>query len=158
MAWKGRQDEPTNIDQLLSSLNNSRIQTENNALYQTIQQIILFVQRNLNITNKTVSKLIGNVTNFNFPGGISIAGIINAIININTELNNATFITVDNETTNFPASVQELPGDAMDFDDSVPNQRTVNVLVDGITVTINGSNQLEASAADSLSPFLLMGA
>lgn len=93
---------------LIVSLDNSKIQLSNNALYQTI---FLLIQRITRLKSLILAAL----------NAINIA--------INT-LSNRTFITVEDETSVLPNSVQLLPGTNVTFDDSVPNQRTINVAID----------------------------
>lgn len=98
------QPNPPNFDALETSLVNSRTQTSNNALYQTIKGLINFVRTfQLQITNnfKTISRVV--------------AGIVNL-----------TYLTVNDETASLPHSVQLLPGHGIQFDDTVANQRKVN--------------------------------
>lgn len=125
MAFKGREQPFVNIDQLLASLNNARIQTENNALYQTIQQIILFVQRNQSLVQANINEVSTNISNISIAFG-NIPGIIASITIINGILADATFITSDDETTDLPASLQLLAGAGITFDTSIPNKLTIN--------------------------------
>jgi hypothetical protein len=59
-------------------------------------------------------------------------------------LSNKNFLTHTDESTSLPNSRHHTAGDAIEFDDSLPNERIVNVKVDGSTVVINGDNELEA--------------
>lgn len=55
----------------------------------------------------------------------------------------STFITETDQSAGLPNSRQILAGDAIDLDVATPNELTLGVKVDGVTVTVNGSNELE---------------
>lgn len=110
----------TNIDRLVSQLNTSGLQQQNNALYQVIKSLIDLGQQLISQTN----------TN---SGSSSSQAIINAILAAN-------FLMSTDESVIFANSRELLAGQNITFDDSVANERTVNtgnwsVLTNGDPVT-----------------------
>jgi hypothetical protein len=114
MAWKGRTPNDVDFNQLLSTLNNSRVQQSNNALYQTLYQIITNVQQ---FRDRTITRLVELADN--------ILDIGNTIINIVAGLKDATFWTKDNQTLNFPSSIKVVAGTGITLDYTVANQVTI---------------------------------
>jgi len=114
MAWKGQQSEPIDYISLLSVLINSKIQQTNPPLYQVISELL----RRLNDNKKAVDTAIEELE-------VQTTTIGDTIINISGITGDATFITVNDETISLPNSVQLLAGTGINFDDSVPNKRTI---------------------------------
>jgi hypothetical protein len=98
---------------LIASLNNSRIATENNALYQTIFQLI-----------KRATDLKA-----------TISGSILDINEIIAVINDLDFLTWSDESVQLPNSRRLIAGDNVTFDDTVANQRTVDVPLDQTFIT-----------------------
>lgn len=92
---------------LVVSLDNSKTQLSNYSLYQTI----LFLIRN---TQKARDLLVADVDTINEQISEILA---------------ATFLTVNDETVDFPNSRRLLAGTNVAFDDTVAGQRTINVNV-----------------------------
>ena len=120
MAFKGRGLADVDFNSLLVSLNNSKLQTQNPALYQTIDLLIRKLrQQQLNI-NQTFRSVIGDVEVLDLPFDIvSIIEIINQLIN-------ATYLTAENESSILSFSRQLLAGTGITFDDTIPNERTIS--------------------------------
>jgi len=94
------------IKKLKTSLQQSNLQETDRALFQTISLLIDWLGQ---------YQVLVNASFGGAPGGGS-------------GLNNATFITVVNETVLLPNSKQLNAGDQIEFDDSVPGIRTINAL------------------------------
>lgn len=115
MAWKGRQKNDVDFNELLSSLNNSRIQQTNNALWQTLYQIITRVQQFRDRTTLLFKETADNITE-----------IGNTIINLIKGLQDATFWTEDDQTLNFPSSIRVVAGPGITLDYTVANVVTIS--------------------------------
>jgi len=98
----------TKLDNLKNTLATSGISIKNNALFQTIDQLIGAVKE---------------LQSFVQAGGGS------------TDLSGVTVLTENNEQVTLPASVQLLPGDNVSFDNSIPSQLTVDVSLDQEFIT-----------------------
>lgn len=92
------------FSKLMSLLNNTRVQTQNPALWQFLSQFLNFTKQFQGITTKDVDNLTKDVE------GIS----------------DATVLTSENETTSFPHSRELLAGTNITFDDTTANERTIN--------------------------------
>jgi len=90
------------LDRLQSQLLNTGLQTKDNPLWQVISQLITFAKKLQEELDNRITTASGTVSN-------------------------ASFLTRNDETGSFPSSVQLLAGTNVTFDDSVPNQRTINV-------------------------------
>lgn len=104
MGFKPGGSEQPDFSHILTSLSNSKLQQSNNALYQTIYQLIQAVNRSRDLMqtgSDTVQAVVGNITD-------------------------ATIITVNDETGTMRFSRRLEPGNNMSFDDSVAAVRTVN--------------------------------
>jgi hypothetical protein len=103
MAFKPGPEQP-DFSSLFTSLSNSKTQVSNYSLYQTIFFLI---------TNTTRARDL----------------LVDAIDTINEQISEilaATFLTVNDETNDFPNSRQLLAGIGITFDDTVAGQRTIN--------------------------------
>lgn len=118
MAWKGRTTGQQDFNQLIKSLDNSGVQKKNNALYQVIYQLVQAAQRNKDLTVTQINELSQN-------SGISITNITNITANLAAILA-STVITWTDESALFANSRQLLAGTGITFDDTVPNERTIN--------------------------------
>lgn len=113
MAFKPpkKQSQFAHLKQTLSTAD------PDNALYQTIQA------------------LIEKLTVFQLAHDQEIAELKKLVANGNgkadTKLDDTTYLTVEDETQGFKKSVVLLPGDNVTFDDSIPNERTINASVEG---------------------------
>lgn len=122
-----------NFGRLLATLNSSKIAASNNALYQTINNLIKTLQEiegNLNRLAQVIEDLDELELN------------VEALDELVASLFGATFITSTDVSALLVNSRELLAGTNVTFDDTVPNERTINVSV---------------VAPDQLSPFLLMG-
>lgn len=106
MPFKPKSPQP-DFSSLVTSLDNSTMQKTNYALYQTILFLIQNTARardllssDIDTINEEISKIFA-----------------------------ANFLTATDESLNFPNSRQLLAGLNVTFDDTVANQRTVNVAV-----------------------------
>jgi len=108
----GFKPEPVQPDfsSLVTSLGNSGTQKSNYSLYQTI----LFLIQN---TARARDLLVDDVATLDEQ--------LNGILA-------ASFLTINNETNDFPNSRQLLAGLGITFDDTTPGQRTINA-TSGIT-------------------------
>lgn len=91
------------LDRLLAVLITSGIQQTNNALYQVIAELI---KSNKDLRAR-FAVLIGEAS---------------------TNLSSGSFLTDDDESLAFPNSRRLLAGVDIGFDDSIPNQRTINFI------------------------------
>lgn len=114
MAFKPDPKEP-DLSALVTSLNNSKTQTSNNALYQTIYNLINAVRRSRDIVNSSIEKINNSINNT----------VNNVVINI-TSITNATYWTKDNESASLPNSRQVIAGSGITLDYTVANQVTVS--------------------------------
>lgn len=128
MAWKG--DKPGDnrgFNDLLQPLSNSNIKRTNFPLYQVISQ---FIQRatlgEINI-NSSIKEIVGQITEI---GDIVliIQGNIDSIEQLGILL--AEPVPIDPTTNNLvlPNARELLAGIGITFDDSIPNQRTINAV------------------------------
>lgn len=106
---------------LVVSLDNSRTQLTNYSLYQTI----LFLIQN---TARARDLLAADVDTINEQISEILA---------------ATFLTVNDETNDFPNSRRLLAGTGITFDDSVAGQRTINASASGFVPMTTGAEPLE---------------
>ena len=100
MAFKAPPQQPDFAD-LIVSLDNSKLQLTNNALYQTIFLLIQRITRSRDL-------------------------LLNQLEEGDELLSNRTFLTAADEVAFLPFSRELLAGKAVTFDDSVANERTVN--------------------------------
>jgi hypothetical protein len=89
---------------LFTSLSQSKTQIDNYALYQTIFFLITNIGRARDL-------LVQDLEDINEDLSTIFAG---------------SFLTVEDETANFPNSRQLLPGTNITFDDTVAGERTIN--------------------------------
>lgn len=89
------------LDKLKAILMVSGLKTKDNALFQVINNLIDAVKQSQGVTNNTIN-------------------------NTSTGLVSKTYLTVDDETASLPNSRQELMGNFITFDDSVPGERTIS--------------------------------
>jgi hypothetical protein len=92
------------LDRLVATLNDSRIQEKNPPLYQVIFRLLRAVQAFQKLASTNIN---------NNSGGIS-------------DLKDRTYLTVADETVFLPSSRQELAGTNITFDDSVAGRRTIS--------------------------------
>lgn len=119
MAWKGRTVAQSDFTQLIKALDNSRIQTENNALYQVLFQLVQAAQKNKDITVNefvTLTNLIDSISNTNISNTNGLAALL--LVD---------FITKTDQTSLLVNSIHEIAGTLLAFDDTTPGQRTINV-------------------------------
>lgn len=103
MAFKPDPVQP-DFSSLITSLDNSKTQKSNYSLYQTIFLLIKLVTRSQGLFVDDIDKLNQQLA----------------------EIFAATFLTVDDESTDFPNSRQLLAGTNISFDDTIAHQRTIN--------------------------------
>lgn len=122
MAFKPSQiAQQPDFSSLFTSLSNSKTQVQNYSLYQTI----FFLITN---TAKARDLLLASVDTINEQISEILA---------------ASFLTVNDETADFPNSRQLLAGVGITFDDSVPGERTVNASASSMVPMSTGAEPLE---------------
>lgn len=94
-----------NLDRLITWLNSSGIQTTNNSLYQLLWTLV-----------KAVQEFQAQQAIINASSGGAITG-----------LEDADFLTWTNESVLLPNSRQLIAGTGVTFDDTVLNERTIDV-------------------------------
>lgn len=94
-------------------LQNADLQKKNFPLYQVISGLIDFLNKEQAITNTEVSNT-----------GSSVSSIANSDI-----------LTFSDESAFLPQSKELIAGDSITFDDSVPNERSINVTKDETYIT-----------------------
>lgn len=133
MAFKPPAIQP-DFSSLVTSLDNSRTQINNYALYQTILFLIQNTERARDL-------------------------IVNDLKNIDKELSEifaGTFLTVELETNDFPNSRQLLAGTGISFDDTVAGKRTVNANVSmGMIPMATGAEPLDFMSNGAGEPLLI---
>jgi hypothetical protein len=95
-----------NLDRLITWLNQSTLQTTNNPLYQVIKTLIQAAQE-FQSEQEVINATAGGVI---------------------TGLEDADFLTHSNEAALLPNSRELIAGTSISFDDTVVNERTVNVV------------------------------
>jgi len=118
--WLGPIGEQIDFRPLFKILNDSGIQTKNNALYQVINQLLKNAQQNKDLTVSQFTAI-----------SVVINGFTSSVSIINELFKDATFLTATDESAGLPSSRELLPGTNVSFDDTVIHKRTVNVT--GIT-------------------------
>ncbi len=103
------------FDSLKATLLDAKLQTSNNALYQTIFNLIEKVRQARDVTLGTIQTIVTNVTN-----------IGDTIIIIGNLIRLAPFLTWDADVLNLPNSRRLLAGTGITFDDTVANERTIS--------------------------------
>lgn len=114
MAFKPKKKQP-DFSSLQTTLANAQISVKQNALYQTINQLIERLKKFQGLTVEGIEEVNNSVNETNVT--------VNEFIT-NTE--DASFLTVDDEILNFPSSIRLLAGTNITFDDSVAGARTIN--------------------------------
>lgn len=162
MAWKGRKAEQQGFSDLLAPLASSRIQQTNPALWQVISQIIGRSNQNREQIIQNITEVINSTLTFE-DISVVIQEDISAIKQIQFILNEPTPSGLLNNAR------QLTEGENITLDDTTPGEVEVSsevtvdpagalngngqsatplaVRVDGATVIINASNELEAVAA-----------
>ena len=133
MPFKPKSPQP-DLSSLVTTLDNSKIQENNYALYQTIFFLIKNIERSRSLILKDIEELLADL------------GSITA----------ATFLTVDDESGAFPNSRQVLAGIGITFDDSVPNIRTISGGGGGYAPMSTGAEPLEIMS-DGAGSVLMVG-
>lgn len=125
MAWKGRDVQTLNYNDLITILNNSKLQASDKPLYQVISEILKRSTRNEQITVENIKEVVGNIS--------EIGDTIINITTISEALRALSFLLAEPVPTDPSTSVLVLPGarellagTGITFDDSVANQRTIN--------------------------------
>lgn len=108
MPFKPPAQQP-DFSTLVTSLSNSRLQSTNNALYQTI----FFLIQN---TSRARDLLVDSIETLD--QGLSDVGA-------------ASFLTTADESNKFPNASRLMAGTGVEFDDSIDGVRTVNVTGSG---------------------------
>lgn len=112
------------LNRLQAQLLTSGLQQKDPPLYQVISQLIANAIRLQALTDALIN---GNTTDI-------------------TALLNATYITSTDEAALLPNSRNLLAGTGVTFDDSTPNERTINVSAteDGVWVPLSDGDTVEA--------------
>lgn len=120
---------------LIVSLDNSKLQVTNYSLYQTI----FFLIQN---TAKARDLLVTSIDT------------INEII---SKIAATTFLTVEDETLNFPNSRQLLAGIGITFDDTIPGKRTISATGGSVPVGVFGGGDSGFSEFGEVDNFSIPG-
>lgn len=120
MPFKKEPQQP-DFSSLVTSLDNSRTQLTNYSLYQTV----LFLIRN---TAKARDLLVDSIDTINEQISEILA---------------ASFLTVNDETGDFPNSRQLLAGTGITFNDAVAGKRTISANATGFVPMSTGAEPLE---------------
>ena len=114
MAYRPPAVQP-DFEKLRTIISATKTAVADRALNQVLTQLLDQLKQFQSITKGGISGLTDDVEDINVS--------LNELID---DLQNVTFLTVNDETGNFPDSVQLLPGTNITFDDTVPNERTIN--------------------------------
>lgn len=125
MAWKGRTTAQSDFTQLIKALDNSRIQTENNALYQVLLQLVQAAQKNKDI-------VVTDIANLNTSISSAVTNITNVTADL-TALEAIEFLLGQVPPAFLPNARQLLAGIGITFDISVPGQLTINGSPSGVS-------------------------
>lgn len=118
MAWKGREKQQVDYSQLISILNNSRVQVTNNALWQVIYQLIQNAQQNKDLNVTQINNLIASLSDLSTT-------VINNASSLK-DVKNASFITENDETRLLQNSRALVAGTGITLDTTTPGQLVVN--------------------------------
>jgi hypothetical protein len=102
------------LERLLSQLNQTGLQKDNPALFQVISQLIKYLMQSQEATGQEIVS----------STGASVAPILSSDL-----------LTHDDESAIFPNSRELLAGDRITFDDTVANERTLDVPIDEVVLT-----------------------
>ena len=151
------------FNRILVSLNNAHIQTKQPALYQTIQSLITSgaqLQDQLQtqivaITDSTKNLLTwgteadraafkpqvtGHQLIIFYTTDTAILWVFaNGVWSAVSSDNTATYLTVTDETASLPNSRAELAGSGIEFDDSIPGERTVNAVIRSVRLILTNA-------------------
>ncbi len=105
MGFKPKPKQP-DFSSLVTSLDNSKTYGSNYSLYQTI----FFLIKN---TARARDLLVDDIATINEQISQILA---------------SSFLTVNDETANFPNSRRELAGLGISFDDTIPGRRTISTI------------------------------
>ena len=108
MPFKKPPEQP-DFSSLIVSLDNSKLQQNNYALYQTIFFLVQNAIRSQDLTTASIDTINDDIT----------------------AIYAASFLTVNNESNDFVNSRQLLAGTGVEFDDSILNERTINAVSGG---------------------------
>lgn len=125
MAWKGRTVGQSDFTQLIKALDNSRIQTENNALYQVLLQLVQAAQKNKDI-------VVTDIANLNTSISSAVTNITNVTADL-TALEAIEFLLNQVPPTFLPNARQLLAGTGITFDISVAGELTINGSPSGVS-------------------------
>lgn len=126
----GNNNQP-DLDRLQHVLLTSGLQTKDNALYQVIFQLIQATRAIQTIINSTINNSDADLA--------ALEALVAA-------LQGLTFLTGTDQTALLPNSRELLPGTNITFDDSVPNERTINASgsgEDGVWTPLSDGDTVE---------------
>lgn len=127
-----------NIKDLLTILNTTNTQKTDQKLYDFLRRLLDGVQQ-INVVSSATAAVISG-------GGGGGGG---------SSITNATYLTATNESGILPFSRELLAGTNVTFDDTTPNQRTVNVaLADDYVVMSDGNTPTPSPMNDGNGNFL----
>lgn len=136
MAWKrGNNPKPPDFERLRSALNNSKVVNDNPALYQVINGILHSLKQYQDYEADQVAAVRVIAEEAAAGGGGS--GSSGAPTT-------STYLTEDNESANLPNSRQLLAGTNVSFDDSTPNERTINVTAASVDYVVMSDGDVAA--------------
>jgi hypothetical protein len=113
------------FERLRGIISTSKTSIQDRALYQVLTGLLDQLKKFQKIT-------VDDIADIN----TIIEGINEVILNITNNLENATFLTKDDETLVFSESIRLLAGLGITFDDTIPNQRTINSSATGSELPI----------------------
>ena len=126
MAWKGKDKTPGKFSDLLKPLMNANIQQSNNPLFQVLSQIIQRSNDEGVTVNQTIRETVGAISSI----GDTVIIIRGNIDNFGTRaflLAEPVPVDPSINTLVLPNARELLAGTGVTFDDTVPNERTIDV-------------------------------
>src|SRR6185295_14378802 len=114
-SQKFPEDVPSGINRLITTLTNSKIATQNNALYQTIFGLIKNLSKYQTDTGKTLTTIQAAIDSGGGSGG---GGGVPLLLS-------ETFLTASDQSATLVNSRELIAGTGIAFDDSVTNERTI---------------------------------
>jgi len=140
MVFHPKKEQP-DLASLITTLANSRIQTSNPALYQTIFALIQRAIQSQGLFVNDIKEINDSIN--------SAINILNIVVG---NLAKATFWTELDESLKFPNSVQVLAGSGITLDYSIPNEVTITGSGGGVLPMVTGAEppQLMSNGAGDL--------
>lgn len=141
MAWKGRQQDTQNFNDLLTILANSRLQTTSPALYTCLWQLLTRLTKVTTEQAQQINEVVGLIDD--------IGNTIITIGQFNDALRELVWLIGEPVPGDPSTSILTLPnarellaGTGITFDDTVDNERTINSTASGsggVLPLVNGA-------------------